>query len=122
MENKSIVGYEIPTIQELLETVNYERRYPATDLEFAIVKDWVHHNGENTNEYLWSCTPKCETTYPHKWVVHFRNGRTTYTSESATLAVRFRIIYDDGSNGWTKVYSSRNYENVLKLLKRLNNE
>jgi Protein of unknown function (DUF1566) len=83
----SIVGvaWRLPTIQELLTLVDYERRNPAIDPIFKCESDWY-----------WASTLRAGLLpyyYYDAWCVYFGDGASSYdpqNSENSVRAVRSR--------------------------------
>ena len=80
--NKAIVyceklgnGWRLPTIQELVGCINYNKYNPASDMDFK------------TDDCYWSSTTYALNT-DYAWYVHFYNGDVLSSNKTNSYYVR----------------------------------
>lgn len=70
-------GWRLPTIQEMLSLIDYEKVEPACSL-FP----------DTPGEWFWTASPRVESKVPHSWGVLFFGGSTSWIDVDAKLRVR----------------------------------
>jgi len=68
-------GWRLPTIQELVGYINYNKYNPASDMDFK------------TDDYYWSSTTNAYGT-DYAWGVHFRLGSVDDSCKTDSYYVR----------------------------------
>ena len=98
--------WRLPTLQELLTLVNYDKYNPACDLEDTLAN------------YYWSSTTHANNS-SYAWYVYFSLGSTSHSYKSGSLYVR---CVRDGLNGleWSATSESKiTWDEAIKYAKNL---